>query len=126
MGNDSDLSKIRPVTKHLWDAIWFDSYPAPAAYVDFGIDTDDHFLALYNAVRAGDIDHEQLDAVLGDGAKITALVNSVEGCNPKGLVFKTDWDFFREAMDEQRTKSAEPQVTKPKQKPRQRERGIGR
>ena len=87
----------RSVAVNLYDAIMLDNIPSirPAALVDFGLDGPNGqqcFEALYYPVRAGEITLEQLDAALGDGPALTALVaGTVRNPHP-GVVFRTAYD----------------------------------
>ena len=84
---------IKSVTQNLFDSIMLDDIGSlrRAAYVDFGIDSHQHFEALYYPVRAGSITIEQLDAALGDGPALSKLVDVQE--NPhKGIWFNTAYD----------------------------------
>jgi len=89
------------------DSVFRGTELTPAAIVDYGIDTPEHFEALRQAVFTGKIEAPQLDAALGHGAELTELVNRVD-CNPHGVVFHTSWDavFGRERVGE---KAAEPE-----------------
>jgi len=91
----STTRRIRPVTLNMVDSIMLDNFGTlrPAALVDFGIDSEAHYEALYYPVRAGDITPEALDAALGDGPALTKLVD-VESNPHKGIVFKTAYDGY--------------------------------
>jgi hypothetical protein len=65
-----------------------------AARCDFGINSQQHYEALYYPIRSGEIDAESLDAVLGNGPAITKLVHSCESNPHKDIVFKTSWDVI--------------------------------
>ena len=93
--------RVRPVTQGLVDAIMLDVLPRPSAVVDFGIDTQEHYEALYYPVRAGDITPECLDAALGDGPALTALVGKAESNPHKGIVFVTVYDGDSLIVDDQ-------------------------
>jgi len=69
-----------------------DEWPRMAAVVDFGIDDQQHYEALYYPIRNGEIKAEQLEKVLGIGPEITKLVNSCPANPHKGIIFKTAWD----------------------------------
>lgn len=84
---------MRPLTKKLFDAIMLDLWPeGNATVVDFGIDSQAHYEALYGPIREGEITIEQLDAAICDGAKLTALVKDCSSNPHKGIVFRTAWD----------------------------------
>jgi hypothetical protein len=84
---------LRPVTKIMYHAILSDVWPdGTAAIVDFGLESQEHYEALYYPLRAGEITLGDLDDALGSGPKLTALVRSA-GSNPhKGIVFRTPYD----------------------------------
>lgn len=84
---------VRPVTQNLVDSIMLDIWPRSAAIVDFGIDSQEHYEALYGPIRSGEVTPEQLDAVLGDGKKLTALARSMKTNPHKDIVFKTSYDW---------------------------------
>jgi hypothetical protein len=55
--------------------------------VDFGLDTQEHYEALYYPWRRGEITTKQLDTALGDGKKLTALAQAAPSNPHKGIVF---------------------------------------
>lgn len=84
---------IRPLTHTLFEAIALDMWPdSPAAIADFGLETEAHYEALYHPIRAGEITLEALDAALGNGPKLTALVRSAPSNPHKSIVFRTPYD----------------------------------
>jgi hypothetical protein len=83
---------VRPVTSNLVESIYLDTWPRPAAIVDFGLDSQEHFEALYYPVRNGEIGEEALDKALGDGPALTKLVNGAPSNPHKGIVFSTAYD----------------------------------
>ena len=87
-----DLQRLRPATKNLIAAILLDTYPNVAALTDFGIRTQEHYEAIYYPVRECQITPEQLEAVLGNGPKITALVRAAEANPHKEIEFTTPYD----------------------------------
>ena len=64
---------VRPVAQNCYDSLMMDVWPRPAAVVDFGLDSPQHYAALQRAIRAG-ATVEELDAALGSGKRIAALV----------------------------------------------------
>ena len=68
-----------------------------AQQVDFGIDSEEHYLALQNALFAAADEQgvrafaEELDAALGNGPKLTALVKKY--ASGYEVTFKTGWDI---------------------------------
>ncbi len=86
----------RPLTQHCFDSLMMDEYPRPAAIVDFGLDTPNHLGALQHAIRSG-ATVEELDAALGDGEKLTALVERFPN-NPYPVKFKTAYDVIKHGV----------------------------
>lgn len=88
---------LRSLTTVLYNAIMADCWPdSPAAIVDFGLESQEHYEALYYPVRAEEISLAQLDEALGSGPKLTALVQSAKSNPHKGIVFRTPYDEFVE------------------------------
>lgn len=88
------LSSVRPTTRHLVTSILFDAWPNHAAVVDFGIDSQEHYEALYYPIRGREISPLALDAALGDGPKLTALVQEAASNPHKDVEFHTSWDLI--------------------------------
>jgi len=89
------MDKLKGSTKWLLEAIFYNGKVYAELVGDWGITSNEHFEALRDAVRVHEIDIYQLNDALGQGEKITALLNRA-GCNPGHLVFRTDWDEFCE------------------------------
>ena len=87
--------RIRDTTRSLVKAVVLDVWPSNAAVGDFGIRSQEHYEALYYPLRHGDITPEQVDAALGNGRKLTELVNAAPHNPHKGIEFRTDWDDLR-------------------------------
>lgn len=84
---------IRPLTHELVTAIMLDKLPeSPAIVTDFGIESQQHYEALYYPVRAGEITAEQLDEALGNGPKLTELVRRSPSNPHKEITFRTPWE----------------------------------
>lgn len=81
---------IRPLAQHCYDAVMMDTWPRPAALVDFGIDSDQHLGALQHAARNG-ATPQDFDDALGDGSKLNELVERFPG-NPYPAKFATPYD----------------------------------
>ena len=88
------LAAARPTTRHLVTSILLDAWPNHAAVVDFGIDSQKHYEALYFPIREGEITPKVLDAALGDGPKLTALVREAASNPHKDVEFHTSWDLI--------------------------------
>jgi hypothetical protein len=85
-------SPIRDTTRNLIEAIWLDVWPRAGAIVDFGLNSQEHYEAIYYGVREGEITPEALDAALGKGDKLTALARSAPSNPHKDIAFRTSWD----------------------------------
>jgi hypothetical protein len=83
---------IRDTTRNLIHSVLLDVWPRHAAIVDFGINTQEHYEALYYPLKHGDFTPEQLDAAMGNGRMLTELVNAAPHNPHKGIVFITSWD----------------------------------
>jgi hypothetical protein len=66
---------IREMTRELHDALGRDEWPSPAACIDFGIASEAHYGALQHAVLDEGVSPKQLDAALGKGDALQALVS---------------------------------------------------
>jgi hypothetical protein len=93
---------LRDTTRNLVEAVLFDVWPRSGAIVDFGLRTQEHYEALYYPLRHGDITPEQVDAALGNGPKLTELVNDAPHNPHKGITFLTDWDSLRSKPEQPR------------------------
>ena len=95
------LLTVRPTTRDLVTSVLMDVWPGHAAIVDFGIDSDKHFEALYYPIRAAEILPKTLDAALGHGEKLTALTLQAASNPHKDVEFHTSWDliFGRESAE---------------------------
>jgi hypothetical protein len=63
-------------TRNLIISIELDTWPNMLATVDFGLDSQKHYEALYYPIRNQEITPAQLDAALGDGEKLTGLTQA--------------------------------------------------
>jgi hypothetical protein len=86
------LLSVRPVTRSLVTSILVDAWPNHSAIIDFGIDSQRHFEALYYPIREAEIMPKALDAALGDGPKLTALTREAFSNPHKDVEFHTSWD----------------------------------
>jgi tRNA(Leu) C34 or U34 (ribose-2'-O)-methylase TrmL len=75
---------VRPTTRDLVTSILMDSWPGHAAIVDFGIDSDKHYEALYFPIREA----------LGHGEKLTTLTREAASNPHKDVQFHTSWDLI--------------------------------
>jgi len=88
------LETVRPVTRRLIEALMLDSWPNHTVIVDFGIDSQAHYQALYYPVREGDIMPRDLDQALGHGEKLTTLARGAASNPHKDIEFRTSWDVI--------------------------------
>lgn len=99
MGNSSQffeqLAQVRDTTRNLIDAVLMDAWPRNAAIIDFGLDSQKHYEALYYPIRAGEIMPKELDAALGRGTRLTALALAAPSNPHKDVEFYTSWDAMR-------------------------------
>ncbi len=92
--NQPETPEIREVTRVVYRALVLDVWPSRAGMVDFGIMTQRHYAALQHAVREDGISLERLEAALGNGPALTAMIGPN---NPhRGVTFETAWDELRE------------------------------
>jgi len=91
---------MKPVTEKLVLAFAFDMFPeSPAVRVDFGLDgagATKKFGALQAGWRRESFSEEELDAALGNGPALTALVAR----GGSTVVFTTAWDDLPDEEDE--------------------------
>ena len=86
------LEQVRPVTRNLIESVMLDSWPDHAAIVDFGIDSQKHYEALYYPIREHEISPKRLDEALGHGQKLTQLVREAASNPHSDVSFCTSWD----------------------------------
>jgi hypothetical protein len=94
-----DPGAVRPATRALVTAIALDTYPGVPTCADFGIRSQRHYEALYYPLRNAEITPGQLEAALGDGPKLTALVNAAPSNPHRGITFETPWDGLKPQPD---------------------------
>lgn len=82
-----------------------DAWPNHTAIGDFGLDSQEHYEALYYPIRASEITPSALDDALGHGEKLTALVRAATSNPHKDIEFHTSWDAVL-GRDEQKMKEA--------------------
>jgi hypothetical protein len=70
------LANVRDTTRDVVESIHFDRWPSAGAVVDFGLDSQQHYEALYYPVRNQEIQPAALDAALGYGEKLTELTRA--------------------------------------------------
>jgi hypothetical protein len=97
-------SKVAGSTaRALIQAITFDMQPRASAAVDFGIDSQKHYEALYYPIRRGEITLRDLEKVVGDGPAITELVRRKGKSNPhRNIKFTTSYDRMGSTMDREK------------------------
>jgi hypothetical protein len=89
-----ELLSVRPVTRDLVTSILIDAWPSHAAVVDFGIDSQKHYEALYWPIREAEIMPKALDAALGNGPMLTAMTRDASSNPHKDVTFATSWDII--------------------------------
>lgn len=87
------LLSVRPVTRSLVTSILMDEWPGHAT-VDFGIDSQKHYEALYYLIREAEIMPKALDAAIGHGEKLTAITKEAASNPHKDVQFHTWWDVI--------------------------------
>lgn len=88
------LLSVRETTRNLVTSILMDEWPRRAAVVDFGIDSQKHYEALYYPIREAEILPQALDAALGNGAALTAMLREAASNPHKDVTFSTSWDVI--------------------------------
>jgi hypothetical protein len=98
--SQAEAFQVRPLTEQLIDATHLDLWPSVAVIVDFGIDSESHLGALQYAIKHGEVTPQELDAAMGNGAKLTEIAQ--RGDNPyRDVTFRTSWDLMQpEPADE--------------------------
>jgi hypothetical protein len=92
-------TQVRELTQHVYHSLLLDEWPRNAGIIDFGLKSTEHYGALQYAVKCEGVTPEQLDAALGKGAAIQALISKT---NPyRNVVFKTDYDDMPEEPSEE-------------------------
>jgi hypothetical protein len=89
---DRSPPAIRDTTRDLIQAILFDTWPHSEAIADFGLTSQAHYEALYYPVRNREITAQALDAALGKGDELTALVRSAPSNPHRDIAFRTARD----------------------------------
>jgi hypothetical protein len=103
--------QLRPATKHLVEHLLADRPLMPASIVDFGVDSPEHYRAL-KAVLLSESDFSEteleagraleglrkrileLEAALGNGSRLNALVKRYAPEYVGRVQFQTDWDVL--------------------------------
>jgi len=101
---------VRPLTRRFVGRLLFDLPPSPAMVTDFGVESEDHYRALKDALFAAQVEIEadaeeggavlfglrqrmvELDRALGNGARLTAFVRQYAPHMAKQVRFHTFWD----------------------------------
>jgi hypothetical protein len=89
------LKRVRPVTRHLIESILLDAWPDATAVADFGIDSQEHYEAIYYPVRQHQIMPETLDRAVGTGKALTMMVRQAPSNPHRDIEFHTSWDVIR-------------------------------
>jgi hypothetical protein len=83
---------VRPITRRLINAVLQDTWPDHTVIVDFGLDSQKHYEALYYPIRQCEILPQALDAALGHGERLSGLTREAVSNPHKDVVFYTSWD----------------------------------
>jgi hypothetical protein len=103
--------QLKSSTRYLLKAIVTGTEPQHAAKVDFGLDTERHFEALQYSVLGGKITPEMLDASIGNGQALTALVRTDKDNPHRDVVFEMRWhDLLRNRVPAERTAKLEREM----------------
>lgn len=86
------FAAARDTTRNLIESVMLNSWPQAGATVDFGLDSQRHYEALYHPIRNGEIGPGVLDAAMGFGEKLTELVRNSPSNPHKDIQFHTSWD----------------------------------
>jgi len=86
---------MKPVVSRFVQNLMLDLFPqTPAELVDFGLDTSKDRVRLYAcyqwALKRGKVRPEELNEAVGNGPKLTALLQRVD----PHMVVKTMWDLL--------------------------------
>ena len=86
---------IKPVVSRFVENLMFDLFPqTPAEMTDFGFDVTPResrqklYWCYQYAIKRGKVSPEELNVAVGDGPKLTALLQRVD----PNMVVKTMWD----------------------------------
>jgi len=91
------FDQVRPLTRSLIQNALMNQPSPEIVVIQFGIDGPKHQAALYNAIRAQEVSPKDLDAAMGDGQKLTALVRAAASNPHKDVEFQTAWNMLSEA-----------------------------
>ena len=93
-GNDlyRNVVMFSPGARNLIRAIFNDVWPSLQAMTEFGIESQEHYEALYYPIRNGELEPAELEAALYSGPKLSELLNSAPSNPHKGITFETTWD----------------------------------
>jgi hypothetical protein len=86
------LAAARDTTRDLVQSVTRDEWPRNGAIVDFGIDSQKHYEALYHPIREREIEPKELDEALGHGDKLSELARKAPSNPHKDVEFHTAWD----------------------------------
>lgn len=90
----TERSEVRETTRDLIDSVMMDMWPRNTAIVDFGLDSQRHYEALYYPIREWEIMPKQLDEALGHGEMLSKLVKEAPSNPHKDIEFSTSWDLL--------------------------------
>ena len=110
---EEQLGKVRPVTRNLVESVMLDAWPRNAAIVDFGIDSQKHYEALYYPIRKGEIMPGQLDLALGNGPMLTELTRNAPSNPHREVEFHgaLDWRLDGPQINQEAQKAIFAEMT---------------
>jgi hypothetical protein len=86
---------LRPATCQLMLAIILDVKPSAEVSREFGLASQEHLEALYFSVLHNEITPTQLDQAMGNGQRLTELVNTAAHNPHINIKFDTVWDHIK-------------------------------
>lgn len=90
------------LAKELITAVVENRVPTPAACFEFCINDLRKYEALYYPIKNQEISLDHLTGIIGNGKKVTELVNACPSNPHKGIAFKTlyNYSYIMEIMDD--------------------------
>jgi hypothetical protein len=83
------LASARTETRHLITSVLLDQWPNNSCAAAFGVHSHQHYESLYFPIRNQELTPKQLDAAIGDGLALTALVRDAPSNPHKEIEFQT-------------------------------------
>ena len=70
------------------------AFPSIAACADFGIKSQEDYEAYFYSIKSQELTREKLLPIVGNGKKLTKLLQSLESNPHKNIIIETAWDMF--------------------------------